>query len=229
MLELSRGGSVLNKTERPSAIKQKLRATVSDVVSNAERLLADAELVIDHDRFASAFVLAVLAFEEVGKALLWTWGENEASSNAGPRVSFHLRKQSAAAILLLAQSTREIIEQHVAKVGATLGELMDGGRADDTLEVVARAMFESNEAKLRRLIEMGAVDKTKQAAAYVDHWFVEHDLLPSEFSHSDARQFVTNTRRALELMADPFAMRVAFALFHARSREVAGTTRLPMP
>jgi AbiV family abortive infection protein len=198
-------------------MKSERKAAVPDVVSNAERLLADAELLIEYGRFASAFVLAVLAFEEVGKALLWAWGESENPTKARSRVSFHMRKQSAMASLLLARFARDTIERHLAEVGATLEERMESIHADDTVEVVAKAMFESNEGRLTRLIEIGAVDKTKQAAAYVDHWFVEHNILPIEFSDSDALRSVSDTRRALALMSDQLAMRVGLALFRARA------------
>jgi hypothetical protein len=120
------------------------------------------------------------------------------------------------ASLLLARFARDTIERHLAEVGATLEERMESIHADDTVEVVAKAMFESNEGRLTRLIEIGAVDKTKRAAAYV-HWFVEHNILPNEFSNSDALRFVSDTRRALALMSDQLAMRVGLALFRARA------------
>jgi len=40
---------------------------------NARRLFKDAELLMDHRRYASAFALAVLSLEEIGKALLKHW------------------------------------------------------------------------------------------------------------------------------------------------------------
>jgi hypothetical protein len=60
---------ILCDKQRAGAMKSERKAAVPDVVSNAERLLADAELLIEHGRFASAFVLAVLALEEVGNRL----------------------------------------------------------------------------------------------------------------------------------------------------------------
>jgi AbiV family abortive infection protein len=148
-------------------MKAERKAAVSDVINNAERLLADTELLIEHRRFASAFMLAVLAFEEVGKALLWTWGEKEHPAKARSRASFHMRKQSAAGSLLLAGFARGAIEQHLADVGVTIQKRtestpLDSYEWDDAaVEVLAKGMFESNEGRLTQLIELGAVDKTK--------------------------------------------------------------------
>src|ERR1700674_1449807 len=43
------------------------------ILKNAERLFADAQLLLDHNRCATAFVLAVLCLEEIGKIILDTW------------------------------------------------------------------------------------------------------------------------------------------------------------
>ena len=37
------------------------------IIANSARLLGDAKLLADHGRFASAFALAVLGIEEIGK------------------------------------------------------------------------------------------------------------------------------------------------------------------
>ena len=43
------------------------------IVDNAKRLLGDAELLDDNGRYASAFALAVLSLEEIGKVILGRW------------------------------------------------------------------------------------------------------------------------------------------------------------
>jgi AbiV family abortive infection protein len=42
----------------------------TEIVANAARLLGDAKLLSDNGRFASAFALAVLGLEELGKVVL---------------------------------------------------------------------------------------------------------------------------------------------------------------
>jgi|GEM_PF-6639714 AbiV family abortive infection protein len=46
---------------------------LSLILGNATRLLDDARLLVDRRRYASAFALAVLGMEEIGKVLLKSW------------------------------------------------------------------------------------------------------------------------------------------------------------
>lgn len=45
-------------------------AFIAALIKNAQDLLADAKVLLEHDRHARAFVLSILAREEAGKALL---------------------------------------------------------------------------------------------------------------------------------------------------------------
>ena len=72
------------------------------VIANAARLLQDAKLLVDHTRFASAFALAVLGIEEIGKVVLDIWGSAAPLSKPVVRRSTHIRKQAAVSSLLLA-------------------------------------------------------------------------------------------------------------------------------
>ncbi len=47
-----------------------LLTSTPPIIRNAKRLLADADLLAENGRYASAFVLATLALEEVGKVVL---------------------------------------------------------------------------------------------------------------------------------------------------------------
>jgi AbiV family abortive infection protein len=71
------------------------------VMGNATRLLNDARLLVDHRRFASAFALAVLAVEEIGKALIDGWNADAPLAKPMGFQSLHIQKQSAVAALLL--------------------------------------------------------------------------------------------------------------------------------
>jgi hypothetical protein len=46
---------------------------LSRIKRNAKRLLRDAKLLSDNERHASAFALAVLGLEEIGKSILRQW------------------------------------------------------------------------------------------------------------------------------------------------------------
>jgi AbiV family abortive infection protein len=52
------------------------------IMTNAARLLGDAKLLADHNRFASAFALAVLGVEEIGKVILDIWGGRKVALKA---------------------------------------------------------------------------------------------------------------------------------------------------
>jgi AbiV family abortive infection protein len=64
------------------------------IMANAARLLADAKLLVDHTRFASAFALAVLGVEEIGKVILDIWETAEPLPKPKIRKSSHLRVPS---------------------------------------------------------------------------------------------------------------------------------------
>jgi AbiV family abortive infection protein len=67
------------------------------IVANAARLLRDAKLLNEHGRHASAFALAALSLEEIGKVILRLWDVQQRKGYD------HLSKQRAVASLLLAQ------------------------------------------------------------------------------------------------------------------------------
>lgn len=71
------------------------------VLANATRLLNDARILVMHRSFASAFALAVLAVEEIGKALMDGWNEHDQLVGKPRSPSLHIQKQTAVASLLL--------------------------------------------------------------------------------------------------------------------------------
>ena len=70
------------------------------VLANATRLLNDARILVAHRSFASAFALAVLAVEEIGKALIEHWSE-DAPLGKAKSASLHIQKQMAVSSLLV--------------------------------------------------------------------------------------------------------------------------------
>ncbi len=123
------------------------------ILGNASRLFKDAELLMDHHRYASAFALAVLGLEEIGKALLKSW---EVEGPLPKKASAHIRKQAAVASLLL---------------GALMVRRFPEGRPNfDTLDIAAltKEFNESEEGRVFVAIRNSDLDKRKQNALYQD-------------------------------------------------------------
>jgi AbiV family abortive infection protein len=125
------------------------------ILGNATRLLNDARLLVDHHRYASAFALAVLGVEEIGKLLLKGWEAEKPLAEPKGRTTAHVRKQAAVAALLL---------------GAKMARMFPNGVDWSTLDVdaVTKDFNESDEGYLFRLIRESALDRRKQNALYQD-------------------------------------------------------------
>ena len=103
---------------------------LSRIRRNAKRLLRDAKLLSDNKRYASAFALAVLGLEEIGKSILRQWSLSNYSSG-------HLNKQLAVSSLLVADA--------VIREGQKLIDPAEVGRppSDATLKRVVKAAMET--------------------------------------------------------------------------------------
>lgn len=83
-------------------------------IENVERLVRDAELLIEHERDRSAIMLGIFAIEEMGKALITLWGvKNKASKRPYPT---HVEKQSATFALLAALEVCAMKRKKLAKI-----------------------------------------------------------------------------------------------------------------
>jgi AbiV family abortive infection protein len=80
------------------------------VIGNAKRLLRDAALLNQHGGHASAFALAVLGLEEIGKAILRLWD----LSDHRPGYLYHLSKQRAVSSLLMVDA---VVHETQAQAG----------------------------------------------------------------------------------------------------------------
>jgi len=86
-------------------------------IENAERLASDAKLMVNHERAASAIMLSILSIEELGKALITSWGvKNLANFRAYPT---HVEKQAATFALL---SAYEITKMSNARLRRKLAD-----------------------------------------------------------------------------------------------------------
>lgn len=174
-----------------------------EIVSNAVRLLKDAKLLVDNERYASAFALSVLALEEIGKVVLDLWDASQSVPKAGKRPSLHLRKQAAVSSLLLAQYTTKELDDLVSS----------GPMTSELIERVARAMYESEAGRFARLVDVGAVDKTKLIAFYRDGWLESAGLHAGQFEASDVTQLFEKCRAAIAALGDSKTMHVGRAIW----------------
>src|SRR6516162_2927756 len=124
---------------------------LSLIRDNAARLFKDAELLLEHRRYASAFALAVLGVEEIGKFLLKEWEEERPLPKPRRRESAHLQKQTVIASLL----TGALFVRMFAEP--------PNPRAVD-IAAVTKAFSESEEGRVFLAIRAKDLEKRKQSA-----------------------------------------------------------------
>jgi AbiV family abortive infection protein len=162
-----------------------------DVTSNVFRLMDDARLLDEHERYSSAYALAILAFEEAGKLLLILWGVPE------PKKNRHVVKQRAVGALLMSHWVRKEFGRH---------ETLD----EELIERGAKALSESSPGRLSEFIEMTVLDKSKQAALYSDERSV--DLDPDQL-RQDAGMLLDMVIQAMGAIRDSSALEGGRNLF----------------
>lgn len=190
------------------------------VIENSHRLLNESELLLEHGRCASAFALAVLGLEEVGKAILLSWLKGDDTSKLSQSLTFHIRKQSAVAHLLSARlAVEHIIEEIVIP---NIPELMNGTFAKDNyVEGLAKKMWESDEGRWSRHTEIGVFDILKQISIYDDGSRYKLEVRSTEVGAGSVIELVENARRAVRLLDHELSMKVAKATFDISVRRNA--------
>ncbi len=205
------------------------------IAENAKRLVSDADLLLQHGRFASAFALAVLSLEESGKLLLRIWSTDSDIERDRKRYGQHKVKQAVIGVLYLAKTAVEshlaFLDQHSFEVknksdvmpeALKHAEEMYSAIREKAVEHVAKSMLESEARKFLEYSLVGVIDKTKQAAFYVDEW-PDPNISPFGFERDDAKQMVEHAKQAIELMDHPFFPVVAKAIYRTRLERKAGT------
>lgn len=171
------------------------------IIANAARLLQDAKLLVDHNRCASAFALAVLGVEEIGKVILDIWESAAPLAKPVVRRSAHVRKQAAVSSLLLAAfAVREF------------GTVVDDAN-EALIQRVADAFSLSDEGRLMFQVLGGALEKSKHLGLYHDDWLTEASLHADQFSATDVNAIFTMAQRAIEVVDDGRIMRTGRAIY----------------
>lgn len=141
------------------------------VAENIVRLVADAHYLNQDNRHASAFALALIAMEEVGKLILRVW-EEAGMKPTRKRRTQHLQKQAAVACVMLAGSILPSLKQ--ARCSSKENE-------EALVKLIASEMMRSKEGVFLRISEIGATDRTKQLALYVDGEPISPELQRKKF------------------------------------------------
>ncbi|TQF30905.1 AbiV family abortive infection protein [Bradyrhizobium sp. UNPA324] len=172
---------------------------LSVILGKATRLLDDARLLVDRRRYASAFALAVLGMEEIGKVLLTSWEAEQPLAKAKKRYSQHILKQAAVANLL---------------AGALLARTFPHGVDWKMLDTNAltEAFNDSDEGRLLVLIREGHLDRRKQESLYQDDLIT---AVEDEFAELHVGGIFDIARHAQEALASPFNRAAARAFYEA--------------
>ncbi len=177
---------------------------LNGIGQNAARLLSDAQYLRLGHRYASAFALALIAQEEMGKLIHERWKDMGIAPTRRRRTA-HLRKQCAVACLILAGS---IIPEIEGLVDANVV-------GENAVEALARIIANSKEARFHRHTELGIIDRTKQVALYRDDWPSEIGITAEGFDREDVQELFDQCKLVTSLLFSDQAMRVGQAIYDA--------------
>ena len=194
------------KTEPPE-----LKPAILASLENGDRLADDAQLMLDYERFPSAYALALLAQEEYAKAFLLSLVAARALSWS-PQIKRalhdHVCKQLASVILdYLSPDIEEFLRRHdLSRIGDK-GPIFPNDVLD-AIHVICherlprerdRWWLEPNDRPLERrvtLIADGRLDEEKQNAIYVRLGKAGHVVAqPVQVSAGSARNELERSRR----------------------------------
>ena len=178
---------------------------LSRIRRNAKRLLRDAKLLSDNKRYASAFALAVLGLEEIGKSILRQWNLWNYSSS-------HLNKQLAVSSLLMADALRREGQK------PRRGMIDPAEPSAAALERIIKATMESEAGRFSQLVDAKALDKIKQFCFYYDGVLEDEGFHPDHFTYADVERIFKMCVAALREMEDDQTLVVAKVMFLAKSK-----------
>jgi AbiV family abortive infection protein len=184
---------------------------LSLILGNATRLLDDARLLVDHQRYASAFALALLGVEEIGKVLLTSWEAEKPLAKAKVWRSPHIQKQAAVANLL---------------VGALLARTFPHGVDWKTLDtgLLTNVFNDSDEGQILALIREGHLDRRKQNALYLDDDQIT--AVEDQFAELQIDGILKIAGDAQEALASPFSRLAGRSFYEATVLGVSVSDRL---
>jgi AbiV len=182
---------------------------LSRIKRNAKRLLHDAKLLSDNKRYASAFALAVLGLEEIGKVILRLWDLSDYSTG-------HLHKQLAVSSLLIVGALiREAQKPRgLGMIHPTISRSLPPG----VLESIIKTAMESEAGRFSQSLDTKAVDAMKRFAFYYDGVLEGAGFHPDQFTYAAVEPIFKMCVAALKEMEDDQTLVVAKVMFLAKSK-----------
>jgi len=192
------------------------------IFKNAARLIADARLLHESEREASAVALSVLALEEIGKYALHQWSLSEQERSLLKRLNFHRVKQMAIGALIMAADAVAALRKYVDKhnhiivhrsqlpAEYTIPNWIPSPLSEDeAIEEMARALAGSEGPRFWSSAVQGIIEKVKHASLYVDEGASETHLTPPITDWKNAEEMINRASEALVMVEDPLCMVVA--------------------
>ncbi len=127
------------------------------IMENVGRLINDATHLVRANSFPSAFVLTVVALEELGKGIQLRWVQLDIKTSSQKR-SAHLQKQWAVACVLIAGKMLPFYKRMIS------GEVSN----HKGMIELATAFIDSDERRFFERIAAVELDRSKQVGLYED-------------------------------------------------------------
>jgi AbiV family abortive infection protein len=163
------------------------------VMRNAKRLLDDAKLLNEHVRHASAFALAVLALEEIGKAILRKWDLSDHASG-------HPHKQLAVSSLLFVDALFREAQRQAGR--GMVHPSKPRSLSPDALEAQLKATMESEAGRFSQVVDAKAIERLKQFALYYDGVLEDVGFRPDQFGRPSVGRIFRMCSLALTAIED---------------------------
>ena len=179
-------------------------------LANARRLLDDACYLAAGGRLPTAYFIAVIAAEEVGKVILVELAKEFTDIDLNKALRTHEPKQKAFAYLVIGEVLIEALTDNAKAIGAEGGSYKEvvhafwrkydndkvDADAESILESIAKGVSDSEHQKLSRLAIHGLWQDIKHMMIYSD---VE---MKFNLGLADFQSIETSCRRALNALND---------------------------
>lgn len=178
-------------------------AAVTAILENVGRLVDDATVLIEADRFPSAFVLNVIALEEIGKVILLRWRSLGLAVSRQNRTQ-HLQKQWAVASLLIA----DVAFPHFIRFYASPPD-------QQPLRIVelAEEFMDSKERRFFEEVIAANLDRAKQLGLYEDESNQGIGRTRGEIDAGAVATLNQTLMRAMPLLEDDAIITVAHVFY----------------
>ncbi len=171
------------------------------IVENVGRLVEDATLLGKAGSFPSAFVLNVIALEEVGKLIQLRWSQLDIKTSSQKR-SAHLQKQWAVACVLIGSEMLPFYKRIISG---------DVTHHDGMIEL-ATVFIDSDERRFFERIAAIELDRSKQVGLYEDGVTIathSRDQIDAAF----VLELSKMTLKCLPLLQDDVALQLGGVFF----------------